>query len=373
VVPAQAGAAVADAASWLEIGLATLVANARNLAAKAAPATLCAVVKSNAYGHGLVPVARALAGAGIPGLRLAVFTLSEGFALREAGLDLPILVVGPAADGELAEAARERLELALVDETSIEPFAQHRITTHLKIETGTHRFGIAPGRAGAVLERCSELGMNTAAIYSHLASAEDIDLEFTMAQVAALKEARSKSAPQTPMHIAASAAAMMWPQARLDMVRCGIALYGAWPSPQVQAVMAGEDPSFALQPALRWFAPVVHVTELRPGESAGYSRAFVAQRESRIAVLPAGYADGLPRAAGGGRMQVRLGPGPDRRAPIVGRICMNACMLDVTDLMPPPALGDRAEIDIEALARAAATLNYEILARLPAHVERRYA
>jgi alanine racemase len=360
----------AEAASWLEIDRATLVANARALAKKTAPAAFCAVVKSDAYGHGLVPVAQALAGAGIDGLWFGVFTADEGLALRTARIEQPILVVGPVAETQLAAAASARLQLGLLDESMVEPFARHRVVAHLKVDTGTSRFGVPRDRADAVLERCKALGLEIAGIYSHLASAEDIDLPFVMQQVEALGRVNSTATfPNAIRHIAASAAAMMWPQTRLDMVRCGIALYGAWPSPQVAAVLAGDDPSFELRSALRWLAPIVQLRDVRAGDSVGYSRAFVASRDSRIAVLPVGYADGLPRGAGGGRMQVSLGAAD---APIVGRVCMNACMLDVTGIEPAGALGDIAQIDIEPLAKAAGTINYEILARLPQHLERRY-
>jgi alanine racemase len=373
VVPAPVVAPVSEAASWLEIDLATLVANARALAATAAPAALCAVVKSNAYGHGLVPVAAALTGSAIPGLRLAVFAAGEAFALRAAGIGLPILVLGPVADADLAQAAREGLELALLDERMVEPFARARVAAHLKVDTGTGRFGVPHDRAAGILNRCADLGVDVVGIYSHLASAEDIDTAFVTQQLERLqKVGRMNSAatfPHAKLHIAASAAAMMWPQTRLDMVRCGIAIYGSWPSHEVEAVMAGLDPNLALRPALRWFASIAQVRDVRAGESVGYSRTFVAQRDGRIAVLPVGYADGLPRAAGGGRLRVRIG---DARAPIAGRVAMNACMIDVSDVSPPPQAGDRVEFEIEALAKAASTINYEILARLPEHLERRY-
>ncbi len=364
-----------EAASWLEIDLPAISANARALAARARPASLCAVIKSNAYGHGLIRVGQALAGAGIAGLRLAVFSAREGLALRAAGITLPILVVGPVAEGDLVEAARARLELALLDADDVDAFARHTISAHVKIDTGIRRFGIAPKDAAAVLARCRERGVAIAGIYSHLANAEDLDKPFTLRQVEELREAsrvpelRSGTADEPLLHIAASAAAMMWPETRLDMVRCGIALYGRWPSPQVEAVLAGDDASFALRPTLRWFAPIVQLRDVAAGDSVGYGRAFVAARDSRIAVLPLGYADGLPRAAASGGMHVRL---PTGRAPIAGRICMNACMIDVTDIAPAPAQGERVEIEIEAAARAAGSINYEILAALPENLERRY-
>jgi alanine racemase len=373
VVPARVVALVRDAHAWLEIDRETLVANARALSRKAAPASLCAVIKSNAYGHGLVPVAQALAGSGIADLRFAVFAADEAFALREAGIAQPIFVIGPVADADLPQAGLMHLELARFDASQCGPFARHDISAHLKFETGTNRFGIPHAQAEEVLRRCREVGVNVIGLYSHLANAEDIDLDFTMRQVEALNAVARINAtggfyPGARLHIAASAAAMMWPQTRLDMVRCGIALYGAWPSNLVQAALAGDDPAFELRPALRWFAPIAQVHDVRAGESVGYGRAFVAQRASRIAVVPLGYADGLPRAAGFGRLHVRIGAGS---APIVGRVCMNACMLDVTDVSLSVAAGDRVEFDVEAVARAAGTINYEVLVRLPAHLERR--
>jgi alanine racemase len=374
VVPARVAFLVREAHAWLEIDRATLVANAVALGRKAAPASLCAVIKSNAYGHGLIPVAHALAGSGIDGLRFAVFAASEAFALRQAGIEQPILVVGPVADADLAEVGLERLQLALFDESQCEAFARHHIAAHVKIESGTNRFGIPAPRADAALRRCRDLGVAVVGLYSHLANAEDIDKDFTMRQVEALRTVGRLNAtagyyPGARLHIAASAAAMMWPEARLDMVRCGIALYGAWPSNQVQAVLAGDDPSFELRPALRWFAPIAQVHDVAAGESVGYGRAFVAERASRIAIVPLGYADGLPRAAGLGRLRARTEAG---NAPVVGRVCMNACMLDVTDLPPSVGVGERVEFDVDDVARAAGTINYEILVGLPAHLERRY-
>lgn len=384
---------MAEVRTWLEIRPATVVANARTLAKRVAPASLCAVVKSNAYGHGLVPIAQALAASGIAGLRLAVFSLDEALALRSAGIDLPILVVGPVSAADLDEAVYRRIELGLLDERDCEAFARHGITAHVKFDTGTSRFGIARERAAAVLARCRDLGVCVAGLYSHLANAEDLDKTFTMKQVAALADIASinsrihSTAPDSRanakplLHIAASAAAIMWRETRLDMVRCGIALYGAWPSTLVEAAVAGDDPAFSLEPALQWFAPIVEIRDVRAGDSVGYGCAYVAHANRRIAVLPLGYADGVPRAAGDGRMQVRVFADDESRkpaaavgakAPIVGRVCMNACMLDVTDVAPAPQPGDRVGFDVEALARAAGTINYEILARLPAHLERRY-
>ena len=358
--------------SWLEIDLAAIVSNARSLASLVAPATLCAVVKSNAYGHGLVPVCEALESSGIPGLSLAVFAGNEAMEARRpsANQPLPLLVVGPVADEEIAPLVAAGVQFGALDTDDARRLGRHGATVHLKVDTGLSRFGVAPSQARESADSLVRAGATVAGVYSHLSSAEELDAERTKRQLALLEAASAAIAASGGMHprrhIAASAAAMLWPEMRLDMVRCGIALYGHWPS---QAVRKAVPEPVALRQALRWIAPVAHVREIESGDTVGYGCEWTATRRSVIAVLPVGYADGLPRAAGGGRFAVRFAGGS---APIVGRICMNASMVDVTDLRPLPVRGDDAEIGIADVARAAGTIEYEILARLPAALERRY-
>lgn len=349
----------------LEIRLSVLVANARALAGRVAPSALCAVVKSNAYGHGLVPVGRALAEAGIGGLRLGVFTPSEALALREAGVDAPLIVLGPQDDADIGHLSRLGVELALTDDVDARRYREGA-AVHVKVDTGVGRFGVTTQDAAKTIARCESAGARIAGVYSHLANAEDLDERFTMSQ---LERLRAVPAPAGAIrHIAASAAAIMWPATRLDMVRCGIALYGYWPSEAVRAADAARG--LTLEHALRWFAPVVQVRDVPAGATVGYGCEFVADRASTIAVLPLGYADGLPRAAGNGALRVRFG---DASAPVAGRVCMNACMIDVTDVRPQIVRGDIAEIDVDDVARAAGTIAYEVLARLPESLDRIYA
>lgn len=349
---------------WLEIRLEAVVSNARALAARVAPAALCAVVKANAYGHGLAHIGRALDGAGIADLTLGVFTANEGVALREAGVECPILVLGPMSDAEIGRAVRELLECAVIDELDPERLPAGAVV-HVKVDTGVGRFGVDREAIARTLQRCSDAGLQVVGLYSHLANAEDLDERLTSRQ---LEQLLAISAPDgAQRHIAASAAAIMWPQTRLDMVRCGIALYGHWPSDAVRTAPASHG--LVLERALRWFAPVAQIRAIDAGDTVGYGCEYVAQRPSTIAVLPLGYADGLPRTAGNGACSVAFG---ETRAPIVGRVCMNACMVDVTDVRPRPNRGDAAEIDVEDIATAAGTIAYEVLARLPESLERRY-
>ncbi|HLJ84724.1 MAG TPA: alanine racemase [Candidatus Eremiobacteraceae bacterium] len=358
---------------WLEISPRALAANARAISLRAAPASLCAVVKSNAYGHGLIPTARSLSEAGIPHLSFGVFTPHEAISLRDAGVSEPVLLLGPVADADLEPLVREGVEIALLDASDVGRIGRVRATVHLKIETGTHRFGLQWDQVSAVAAELRDAGARIVGVYSHLADSEELDAAFAREQLARLLDSveivglASGSRPQR--HIAASAAAILWPEFRLDMVRGGIALYGLWPSEGVRERMRESDPSFVLEPALRWFAPVVHICDAAAGETVGYGCEFKCARASRIAVLSLGYADGLPRAAGNERGRVRFGKS---YAPIVGRICMNACMVDITDLEPPVRRGDAAELDVEEIAAAAGTIAYEILARLPSEMERRY-
>jgi len=334
-----------------------------------APAQLCAVVKSNAYGHGLVPSSMAIAAAGVPGLGFGVFRPSEGLELRLAGISEPILVLGPVDDADLADLVAADIEVGLIDEADVEGFGRRGATVHVKIETGTSRFGLEPKRVSSAADRLRELGATVAGVYSHLADSEELDASFAREQLARLLDTSRTLGGRPIRHIAASAAALMWPEFRLEMVRCGIAMYGAWPSASVRDRMSDITPTFELVPALRFFAPIVHLMDVLSGDSVGYGCEFRTERNSRIAVLPVGYADGLPRAAGQGKYSIRLG---DLRAPIVGRICMNACMIDVTDCTPRPVRGNVAEFGIDELAAAAGTINYEILSRLSPELDRRY-
>lgn len=297
-------------------------------------------------------------------LRLGVFTPAEALELRESGVLGPLMVLGPQNDGDAAALARAGVACALLDEDDAGRYPRGS-TIHVKIDTGVGRFGVSPRRAAEVVASLTDAGVDVAGVYSHLANAEDLDERFTTSQVERLL---SVTAPAgAARHIAASAAAIMWPSARLDMVRCGIALYGHWPSDAVRD--AAESRGLALTRALRWFAPVVQVRDVCEGSTVGYGCEFVADRPTTIAVLPLGYADGLPRAAGNGALRVTLG---DAWAPTAGRVCMNATMLDVTDVRPRVARGDVAELDVDDVARASGSIAYEVLARLPETLERIY-
>jgi alanine racemase len=262
---------------------------------------------------------------------------------------------------EAAEAARRRRSIFRI---------------HAKIDTGVTRLGMRPADAPRVLARYVETPeFELAGVFSHLAAAEELDSTFTHEQLARFAEATDGCAPHIERHIAASAAAMLWPETRLDAVRAGIAIYGLWPSPETAAAMRERD-GFTLEPALAWTTTLVAIHGVPAHTPVGYGCSYHTKRPSRIGVLPIGYAEGLPRAAGD-RAHVLI---DGQRCRIVGRVCMNMAFVDVTDARHagPGSLvtlagGDHgAVVTVDELATAAGTINYEIVARLPAHIPRTY-
>lgn len=359
--------------------------NAQALCGLVGDARAAFVVKSNAYGHGLVEVARAVAPLAN---RICVYAFDEGLALRNAGITAPILVLGPVEPAHLRQALEADLELTLWDASS---FARDviaaartrgsRARIHVKINTGLNRMGLEPPalpEALATYAGAPELAI--AGIFSHLAAAEEIDSPYTLAQLAtferAMDSARAVLATTNgaPIrHLAASAAAMLWPQTRLDMCRFGVALYGLWPSVQTREAMTVE---LTLEPALAYRSQLVAVREIAAGTPVGYGLTFHAPRDMRVGVVPVGYADGIPRALSNRGAFVVDG----RRTPIVGRIAMNVCVVDLShapQAHPGSTVtligrdGD-AEVSADDWATWSETIGYEIVARLPSEIPRTY-
>ena len=364
----------------LRIDLGAIRRNAAALAALIAPARLVPVVKANAYGHGLVAVAQALA----PHVRrLAVYELDEAVALRDAGIAIPIHVLGPVAAGDLDAAGAANVELTLWDDRGFVEQTVHMsrrrgapVRVHAKIDTGVTRLGMRPDDAPQILAHYAAIPeLTLAGVFSHLAAAEELDSTFTHEQLAKFAAATSACPPSAERHVAASAAAMLWPETRLDAVRAGIAIYGLWPSPETAGVMR-ERGGLTLEPALSWTTQLVAVHDVPAHTPVGYGCSYHTKRPSRIGVIPIGYAEGLPRAAGDRAVVLVHG----HRCRIVGRVCMDMAFVDVTEV-PNAGAGTHvtligsdgdAALSADDLASAAGTINYEIVARLPAHVPRVY-
>jgi alanine racemase len=335
--------------SEITIDLGALRRNVGRLCEAAVPAEVWAVVKADAYGHGAVDSGRSALSGGASGLCVA--TVAEGEELRAALPDTRILVMSPLGEGEEARAREARLEVALSA-----PPVPDGLDVHFKIDTGMGRWGMSLADALA-LPRERLVG-----VMSHLATADEADESFARDQILWFEEAR-RAFPGVPAHLANSAGAMRFPEARLDAVRCGIAVYGLSPF--------GDDPArHGLEPVLSWRSQVALTRSLAPGESTGYGRRFVAEEPTRVGVVPVGYADGFRRGLTGTEVLV----GGQRRR-VVGTISMDSFAVELADEpvgTPVTLIGDG--ILAEEHARVLGTINYEItcgIARDPRRAVRR--
>ena len=318
--------------SEITIDLGALRRNVRTLVRVLDGAELWAVVKGNAYGHGALDCAEAALDAGAAALCVA--TVAEGLELRAGLPAAQILVLGPASNGEIAQAREGRLALAVGDRAIPEGIA-----VHVKLETGMGRWGvselIAPAR-------------QVVGVMTHLATA-DSDLEFARAQIARFRAA-TEPYRHLIRHAANSAAALRLPESRFDAARCGIALYGLSPF--------GADPAAdGLEPVLGWTSEIAQSRLLHAGESTGYGRRFVAERDTWVGIVPVGYADGFRRDLSGAEVQVGA-----ERCTVVGTISMDAFAVQLTHEQAPgtPVTLVGRGVPLEEHAAVAGTITYEL-------------
>ncbi len=327
--------------SELTIDLGALRRNVRRLLAAADGAELWAVVKADGYGHGALDCARAALEAGATAVCVA--TVDEALAVRVALPDARLIVLGPAAPTELRSAREARLELTVGGEIP------EGIPVHVKLDTGMGRWGVSELPA---------LGREVVGVMTHLATA-DSDADFAREQLRRFRAATAQLEGVT-LHAANSAAALRLPEARLDAVRCGIALYGLSPF----GTAAGED---GLEPVLSWRSEVALTKQLRPGESTGYGRLFTASAPTWIGIVPVGYADGFRRALTGTDVVVE---GARRR--VVGTVSMDALAVQLDGPVPAGTavtlVGDG--VTLEEHARVAGTINYELACGIDASPSR---
>lgn len=323
----------------VEVDLGAIVGNARAVRAITG-ADVYAVVKADGYGHGAVAVAQALmrakAAAGF-----AVSLVEEGVTLREAGITAPVLVMGPSQHGGEDEMVMAGLTPVIGSPEDLDALAaiaqrrQRRIEAHLKVDTGMGRLGVSVERAAELAVMAANNGIQVVGLMTHFACADSDDPadahSMTREQLARFAVADravvAAGAPVRTRHAANSSGALLFPEARFDLVRTGIAIYGngRWP--------AGASPV----QAMRLVTEVAQLRSVAPGTSIGYGALWTATRGSRLAVLPVGYADGLPRRATGHAEVAIRGV----RVPLVGRISMDIAVADVTDV-PGVAIGDAA-------------------------------
>jgi len=337
------------------------------------------IVKANAYGHGLVPVARQLEAQGVD--QLGVAFVEEGIALRKAGIATPILVLGGIFGPQVAQFIVHGLEITVssLDKLrQVEAAAEslgRKAVIHLKIDTGMERIGVHGYSAGPFIEAAvASQWCVLKGIYSHLACADDPASPMTLQQLERFEDACAHfariGAPLPLRHLANSGGVLHFPQTWLDMVRPGIVLYGVLPDP-------ASRPSIDLRPALSLVSQVVYFKVVRAGSTVSYGATWTAPHDTRIVTIPIGYGDGFPRALSSRGQALVHG----RRLPIVGRICMDQFMLDLgpdgsayneDEVVLIGAQGSES-IRAEDVARLAGTIPYEILTGLNERIPRVYS
>ncbi len=366
--------------SWCVIDPAALRHNLLTLrTAMPSPTLMAPVVKSNAYGHGAIICSAAFIEAGADWL--CVDSLHEVHDLRQAGFQVPILVLGHLPPHDAADAVALGCRAVAYDGAQLEALAraaQARGTVfpiHIKVETGTHRQGLAAPDALALARAIAQNpSLRLEGISTHFANVEDTtDHRYAQEQLqrfAAIADAlTAQGTPPEIRSIANSAATLLWPHAHFELTRPGIACYGMWPSKEtlLSAVLVGRQ-HLHLRPALTWTTRLAQVKEVPVGAFIGYGCTYQCTHPTRIGVIPVGYYDGYDRALSNLAHVLVHG----QRAPLRGRICMNMAMVDLTDI-PQAHAGDEvvllgpqgdASISAETLAEWAGTINYEITTRI---------
>lgn len=360
---------------WAEIDLDAIAHNVRELKKHAGARTaLLAVVKANAYGHGAAMVARTAAEAGAQ--YLGVACADEGVQLRLAGVNLPILVMGYVAPWEAEKIVTHGLAATLNTRQLALAVAglavQQGLTVpvHIKVDTGMNRFGLSPREVAPFAEFVRTLpGLKVEGIYTHFAVADEADKTFTRHQFQKFLGVADSLPWISIRHVANSATILDMPEMCLEMVRPGISLYGVYPSGQVNR-------SIQLKPALSLRSRVARLHDLAAGESVSYGRTWVADKPSRVALVPCGYADGIHRCLSNKGVVLIHG----QRAPVRGRICMDQFVVDVSHI-PGVRANDEVvligrqhggEITAEEVAELAGTISYEIFCGIPPRVPRVY-
>lgn len=369
---------------WAEINLDAAAANMHHLRQTVGPDVLIAsVVKANAYGHGAVEMAKTYLAHGAN--ELAVAYLDEGVELRRAGITAPIFILGHTDGRRAAELIASGIDAAVFHETDARCFSQeavrqHRsVRIHIAVDTGMGRIGFLPSEESiAAIKRIAAMSQVViAGMFTHFSvsdMADEASIAYTKKQYQTLqwfyRRLREEQVSIPVCHCCSSAALLEFPDFRFDMVRPGIIQYGCQPSDEVVSK------AFVPQPVMSLHCGISHIKVVEAGETISYGRHFTAQRRTKIATLPIGYADGYSRLLSNKAYVLVHGC----RVPQVGNICMDQCMIDVTDV-PEVAAGDEVvlfgtqggeEILVSELAHLAGTIEHEILCNINRRVPRLY-
>lgn len=364
------------------VDLAAITANTRSIGAAASGAAVMAVVKDDAYGHGAVESARAAIAGGATWLGVA--TIDEGLELRSAGIELPTLVLLVGANEDLDAAIAADLDLAVGNERALAQVAASAARAgfaarvHLELDTGMGRGGALADTWDALARRaCSfeaDGTLRVTGIWSHFACADEPEHPSVALQLESFRAglALMESAGLDPdvRHMANSAAIFARPESHFDLVRPGLSLFGVAPSDQL-----GDEASLGLRGAMTLSAPVAAVKSVAPGQGVSYGLTYSTSSQSRLAVVPIGYSDGIPRS-GSGRAPVQL---KGRRYQVAGRVCMDQFVLDVGDVdvsegdtVVAFGPGDNGEPSVREFARACGTIANEVLTGIGSRVHRHF-
>lgn len=374
--------------TWVEISKSALTSNLKAFRRHVGPNTsVMAVVKSNAYGHGLVEAARITDRAGAAWF--GVDNVDEGLILRRSGISKPILVLGYTLDSRLKDCVENRISFVAYNLSTVKALRRLKLAplgaksaknakaafVHLKIETGTSRQGIAGEELRRLVKELRRTpGVVIEGASTHYANIEDTtDSSYAELQLERYREnlelLKREGVDPPWKHTACSAAAILFPETYFNLARIGIAMYGLWPSKETLAVARREKRVLTLKPVLAWKTVIAQIKRLPKGTPVSYGLTERTTRPSRIAILPVGYWDGYDRRgmSNVGQVLVR-----GRRCKVMGRVCMNMCVIDVTDV-PDAAVQDevvllgrqrREAITAEELASKMETINYEVVTRI---------
>jgi alanine racemase len=369
---------------WVEIDRDAPEHNLKQLRAGAAPGVIvCAVVKSNAYGHGAAQITSLLPSAEWFGVN----SLEEGLELRSFGVTRPVILLGHVPLSDLRAAVEADLRLTVYNRETIEalaalPAGLPAARVHVKVDTGTARQGVLPGDLEPFLQLLKDCrAVKLEGLSTHFANIEDtLNHAYAKMQIERFNAARAtaeRAVGKLPfIHAACTAAAVLLASTHFTMLRSGIGLYGLWPSRETMVSAREKGGVVAdFRPALSWKTRIVQVKTIPEGSFVGYGCSYRTMRKTTLGVLPVGYADGYDRALGNRAYVLVRG----RRAPVTGRICMNLCMVDLTDV-PGARLEDEVvllgrsgeeQISAETMAEWAGTINYEIVTRISPLLPRR--
>jgi len=368
--------------TWAEIDLDNLRHNIMEIKHTISSYTrLCAIVKADAYGHGAVEVAKEALECGASYLGVAF--LEEALELRTNGITAPILILGFTPESQFDKIIKYSITQTIynlkyavaLSECALKHNKKAKV--HIKIDTGMSRIGFCP--EACLTDDFKKLfslqGLEIEGIFTHFARADERDRSFTDEQFRVFREvvnALEKEGYKIPIkHAANSAGIIQYPETHLDMVRPGIILYGLYPSDEVPKDL------ISLKPVMRLKTRVSNVKVLPKGKAISYGGTFITQRKSIIATLPVGYADGFSRLLSS-KAQVLI---KGQRAPVVGRVCMDQCMVDVTDIQGTVSIGDEVtlmgedgdnRVPAEELAKLTGTINYEVVCGISRRVPRVY-